>query len=112
MSRHLTPRRPRSMASVSPTGPAPATITSYAAGSKLDNTLSGRRCYQEDLRRVEDPGVDEAGHLRLALKRAEGPGQAHPVEDFLLSAVLDGMCRVAAPRLVVAVAKLLVHPPV
>src|SRR5260370_16807262 len=60
---------------------------------------SVRRRDQERLGRVEYPGVDEPRLLGLALELAHGAREAHPVQDLLLAAVLDGAARVAAPGL-------------
>src|SRR5260370_41767393 len=73
---------------------------------------SVRRRDQERLGRVEDPSVDEARLLGLALQLAHGAREAHPVQDLLLAAVLDGGARVAAPGLPVAGPERVVHAPV
>src|SRR6267378_3786575 len=63
ISRQRTPRRPRSMASVRPTGPAPATITSYAGNGVPPSWVvrrlyhPGRPCHVEG--RMSGVGLDD-----------------------------------------------------
>src|ERR1700722_16882507 len=71
--------------------------------------LGSWRRDQEGFGRVEDPGVDELGGRRLAIGRVQRPGQAHPVQQLLVSAVLDGGGRVVSPGLIVAAPQRLVH---
>src|SRR5262249_6892333 len=57
-------------------------------------------------------GVEEARFLRRALERAHGAGEARPVQDLLLAAVLDRLGGQAAPGLPVSPSPRLEHPPV
>src|SRR4051812_47013037 len=70
---------------------------------------SGGRRDQERLGGIEDPGVDEAGFLRLAVERAHRAGETRPVQDLLLAAVLDARAGHRTPRRPVAGPECLVH---
>src|SRR5258707_7865130 len=61
-----------------------------------------RRRRQETLGGVENPGIDKLGLGRFALEFSQRPGEAHPVEKFLLTASFDRRRRVVAPRVVIS----------
>src|SRR6266508_1938867 len=95
-------------------GLVPVTMATRSLSFMMDlrSTKSVWRGDQERLGRIEDPGVDEARLLGRALELAHGAGEAHPVQDLLLPAVLDGGTGIATPGLPVAVAQRLGHAPV
>src|SRR5262245_6344057 len=91
-------------------GLVPVTMATRSLSFMMRSSI--RRRDQERLGRIEDPGVDEARLRGLAPKLAHGAGEAHPVQDLLLAAVLDRRARIAAPSLPVAALQRFVHAPV
>src|SRR5882757_1426015 len=89
-------------------GLVPVTIATRFSSFMADS--SARRRDQEGLGGIEDPGVDEAGLLRLAVEGTHGAGEARPVQDLLLAAVLDARAGHRTPRRPVAGLQCLVHP--
>src|SRR3954451_24109430 len=94
---------------------AKANITARRRFTRMSAFLPFRglgRRDQERLARIEDPGVEEGGFLRLPPERAHGAREARPVQDLLLAAILDRRRRQAAPRLPVAASEGIEHAPV
>src|SRR6516225_6145382 len=78
----------------------------------LPLSLMSRSRDEEAFRGVEDPGVDEFGFFRFAAELGQRPGQAHPVEQLLLAAVLHRRRRIAPPFLVATRTQRVIHSPI
>src|SRR5215472_13283494 len=116
-SRAFSPRE-STQTSAAPSAANPSAIPPPMFGlvpvtiATLPSSLMSSSRDQEAFRGVEDPGVDEFGFLRFAAELGERPGQAHPVEQLLLAAVLHRSRRIAPPFVVPASTKRLIHSPV
>src|SRR5215472_10233427 len=110
--------RESTQTSAAPSAASPSAIPPPIFGlvpvtiATLPSSLMSRSRDEEAFRGVEDPGVDEFGFLGFAAELGQRPGQAHPVEQLLLAAVLHRGRGIAPPFVVATRTKRVIHSPV